>query len=208
MIGTTISISKQYLLAGRARSKLLQCASTEKNKDYDLRILVGHANLLDRLMDNIDSFTYNQRQQENGSLQYMSSDDDFDEEEYELHRQDSFSDSEGSISSDSEEEDDDEDEVGIPLECPVGYYGSTPSFSKSDHFVDSAWEEESSERGYVPLKLGSPTRYNNMGEEEEESDGGSEEEEDEEGLSTDENDTEQDLSMMPIILRKDMPISV
>ncbi|SCW03727.1 LAFE_0G16886g1_1 [Lachancea fermentati] len=49
------SISQQYVLANRARSKLLTCAAAGKKKDFDLRVLVGHANLLDRVMESIQS---------------------------------------------------------------------------------------------------------------------------------------------------------
>ncbi|GAV56212.1 hypothetical protein ZYGR_0BA01180 [Zygosaccharomyces rouxii] len=219
MIGTTVSISQQYLLAGKAKSKLLKCASTEKNKDYDLRILVGHANLLDRLMDNIDSFTYAQRQEEGGSLEYFSSDDEEEEDEEEdfdpedeLHLQESFSDSSSSSESEGEEEEEEEEEE-THIESPVGYYGSTPRYSQSVQFA-SPWEDGSGQREYVPLKLGSPGRYTNTGfgdeqedyEDDEDDDDDDEESEDE--LSTDGSDLEQDLSMMPMVLKTDMPISV
>lgn len=210
MIGTTVSISQQYLLAGKAKSKLLKCASTEKNKDYDLRILVGHANLLDRLMDNIDSFTYSQRQ-ESGAVEYVSSDDEEDEEEEEedsdredeLHAQESLSDeSSGTESEEEEEEEEDEKRV----ESPVGYYGSTPRHSQSVHFA-TIWEEESEQRGYVPLKLGCPDSYSNTGLSDEHGDY-EDDEESEDEVSTDGSDVEQDLSMMPMVIKTDMPISV
>ncbi|SCU81026.1 LAMI_0B04522g1_1 [Lachancea mirantina] len=47
------SISQQYILANRARSKLLACAATGKNREFELRVLVGHANLLDRVVESI-----------------------------------------------------------------------------------------------------------------------------------------------------------
>ncbi|AET41021.1 Ecm13p Ecym_7173 [Eremothecium cymbalariae DBVPG len=42
--------SEQYILANKARSKLLFAAQC-KGRDYDLRVLVGHANLLDRVTE-------------------------------------------------------------------------------------------------------------------------------------------------------------
>lgn len=211
MIGTTVSISQQYLLAGKARSKLLKCASTEKNKDYDLRILVGHANLLDRLMDNIDSFTYAQRREENGSLEYFSSDDEEEEDDEEgqdnsgqesdLRGQGSFS--EDSSSSESEGEGEEEEAL---VESPVGYYGCMPHYSQSADF-SSAWEKESSQQEYIPLKLGSPGRYTSTGmggEQGDYNDGG----ESEDDRSANESDEEQDLSLVPMFLKADMPISV
>lgn len=45
-----MSITQIYLLAYRARSKLSQEAA---QADYDLRLLVGNANMLDSLMINL-----------------------------------------------------------------------------------------------------------------------------------------------------------
>ncbi|KAM3162407.1 hypothetical protein ACU8KH_02649 [Lachancea thermotolerans] len=44
-----MSVSRQCLLAQKVRQKLIRCASPAKDTDIDLRLLVGHANLLDRL---------------------------------------------------------------------------------------------------------------------------------------------------------------
>lgn len=44
-----MSISQQYLLAEKARRKLIHCARAYRDSEVNLRILVGHANLLDRL---------------------------------------------------------------------------------------------------------------------------------------------------------------
>ncbi|SCU92997.1 LADA_0G00782g1_1 [Lachancea dasiensis] len=44
-----LSVSQRYVLADMAQRKLLGCALNKQNTDLDLRILVGHANLLDRL---------------------------------------------------------------------------------------------------------------------------------------------------------------
>ncbi|EDO18814.1 hypothetical protein Kpol_1028p90 [Vanderwaltozyma polyspora DSM 70294] len=59
-----------YLLINKVHSKLMSCTQRRKKqkKDFDLRVLVGHANLLDRLMDEYES---------SGSY-----DSDSDEDEY------------------------------------------------------------------------------------------------------------------------------
>ncbi|CAI4037200.1 hypothetical protein SMKI_02G0670 [Saccharomyces mikatae IFO 1815] len=56
MKSTTPSIEDQYVLASMARSKLAKCVSvTTRNKDYNLRVLVGHANLLDKITENVEA---------------------------------------------------------------------------------------------------------------------------------------------------------
>ncbi|CAI4247275.1 BGP_1a_G0001440.mRNA.1.CDS.1 [Saccharomyces cerevisiae] len=56
MNSTTPSIQDQYILASKVRSKLAKCVSvTTKNKDYNLRVLVGHANLLDKITENVET---------------------------------------------------------------------------------------------------------------------------------------------------------
>lgn len=52
-------LNMYYTYADIAQSKLIKCAHTDKEnnnntEDYELRKLVGHANLLDKIMDNID----------------------------------------------------------------------------------------------------------------------------------------------------------
>lgn len=197
MIGTTVSVSQQYLLASKARSKLLQCASTGKNKDYDLRILVGHANLLDKLMNSIDSFTYSQKQ-ENENAEYVSSDDEDDDEEEE-DGDGGYGDDYEYSGSESESDSDPEEEtiVDPPI---VEHYGCTPRYSQSVCFP-TIWEEKS-DKGYVPLKLRSPGGYSN------ESPKGDESEEEDDQESTDGSDVEQDLSMMKMTMGTDITISV
>lgn len=148
MIGTTVTVSQQYLLASKVRSKLLKCASTEKNKDYDLRVLVGHANLLDKLMDSIDTFTNAQRQ-EKGAVGYLSSDEEEEGDRSAREHDHTLSEESGS---DSEEEE--EDEVADTLAV---FYGSTPRYAQSEHF-STIWEEEE-QGGYVPLRLSQKEEY-------------------------------------------------
>ncbi|CAI4056130.1 hypothetical protein SUVZ_02G0710 [Saccharomyces uvarum] len=50
------AIEDQYALASTARSKLARCVNvTTRNKDYNLRVLVGHANLLDKITANVEA---------------------------------------------------------------------------------------------------------------------------------------------------------
>ncbi|CUS20861.1 LAQU0S01e16270g1_1 [Lachancea quebecensis] len=51
----TLSVTQRYTLASRARSKMMRCASQGKSQDLNLRVLVGHANLLDRVMESLHS---------------------------------------------------------------------------------------------------------------------------------------------------------
>lgn len=53
---TIMSLSQQYILASRAKRKLLSAANQSGGKDHELRVLVGHANLLDRLSESISKF--------------------------------------------------------------------------------------------------------------------------------------------------------
>ncbi|SCU79794.1 LAME_0B00386g1_1 [Lachancea meyersii CBS 8951] len=55
MLGFTqcTNTTERYALASKARSKLLSCAAQSKKKELNLRVLVGHANLLDRVMETI-----------------------------------------------------------------------------------------------------------------------------------------------------------
>ncbi|EJS44637.1 ecm13p [Saccharomyces arboricola H-6] len=56
MISAHSSIEDHYALASKARSKLAKCVSaTTRNKDYNLRVLVGHANLLDKITEHVEA---------------------------------------------------------------------------------------------------------------------------------------------------------
>ncbi|CCH46018.1 Replicase polyprotein [Wickerhamomyces ciferrii] len=64
-----MSISETYLLAGKARSKLNKEAA---KADPSIRVLVSHANMLDNLMEDIETYKEEQRtskiQQRNSSI--------------------------------------------------------------------------------------------------------------------------------------------
>ena len=80
-----LTMSQRYLLANKARTKLMQCVSSTKNRDYDLRVLVGHANLLDSVMDSIhnhDLETTSQPAQESYFSSDSESDSDEEDEDY------------------------------------------------------------------------------------------------------------------------------
>lgn len=139
---STASVSQQYLLASKARSKLMKCANSGKNKDYDLRVLVGHANMLDRLMENIERFNSKDTANMSGSygVEYISSDEDSDEENKVLSS-DSSSDDEvdDEYSSDSDYSDN-EEEVERRY-TPLGVMGSTHDSAVVTVTIDHCLED-------------------------------------------------------------------
>ncbi|CAI4044005.1 hypothetical protein SKDZ_10G3110 [Saccharomyces kudriavzevii ZP591] len=51
-----MTIPQQYLYISKIRSKLSECAlARHHHRELDLRKMVGHANLLDRILDEIDA---------------------------------------------------------------------------------------------------------------------------------------------------------
>ncbi|CCH61808.1 hypothetical protein TBLA_0F02690 [Henningerozyma blattae CBS 6284] len=87
----TLSMPQQFILASKARSKLIQAAEDSKYKEFDLRVLVGHANFLDKIMDNIDRFRESQSietsqslidQEEDSDEEDIDSDEDYDINQY------------------------------------------------------------------------------------------------------------------------------
>ncbi|CCD27327.1 uncharacterized protein NDAI_0K01360 [Naumovozyma dairenensis CBS 421] len=53
---TYSSIEKQKLLSDLSRNKLAHCVKVGSRKGFDLRRMVGNANLLDTLLNNIEQF--------------------------------------------------------------------------------------------------------------------------------------------------------
>ncbi|CAI4034513.1 hypothetical protein SMKI_10G3060 [Saccharomyces mikatae IFO 1815] len=50
-----MTIPQQYLYISKIRSKLSQCAlARHHHRELDLRKMVGHANLLDKILDEMD----------------------------------------------------------------------------------------------------------------------------------------------------------
>ncbi|KAL6946415.1 hypothetical protein ACO0RG_000567 [Hanseniaspora osmophila] len=136
-----LSLTEKYLLANKVRTKLFSCVqqnnsassksdnvtkSKTLNKkhgnavnrhrshgqvDFDLRVLVGHAMVLDRLMDNINQqVAYNEEryvERENTPVPAVSVPSSLrNEEKYEYYYSDSDSDSDNDS---TEEEDNDEE---------------------------------------------------------------------------------------------------
>lgn len=127
-----VTLGQQYLLASKARGKLELCAQVGKNKDHNLRVLVGHANLLDHLLSNIDKHRGKAAQRaEQGSVEYISSDDDFDEEQG--REIDSSSGTSDSSSSDYDSDEDEYDEAlhYTPLSLCDGNQGQLPVVAHS-----------------------------------------------------------------------------
>lgn len=131
------TLGQQYLLASKARGKLERCAQCGKNKDYYLRVLVGHANLLDRLLSGIDKYRGKAAQRaEECSVEYISSEDDFDEQCREFPSSSSASDSSSSDYESDEEDESDEALRYTPLSL-CGNQGQPPVVAiASDQLCD------------------------------------------------------------------------
>lgn len=91
-MATILSLSQQYMLASRAKGKLLAAANKNSGRDHDLRILVGHANLLDRLSSSVAKFDdivfrsssndYHYNEEEADDDEYSDSDSDEEQEDF------------------------------------------------------------------------------------------------------------------------------
>ncbi|KAL6950070.1 hypothetical protein ACO0QE_000740 [Hanseniaspora vineae] len=132
-----LSLTEKYLLANKVRSKLFSCVQDTKsdnvsksrtsnkrqgngtmsnnNIDFDLRVLVGHAMVLDRLMDDINHQVasneerYVERGRTPTATSAVSAPSSLrNEEKYEYYYSDSDSDSDGDGDSTEEEEEDDD----------------------------------------------------------------------------------------------------
>ncbi|QLG71451.1 hypothetical protein HG535_0B04930 [Zygotorulaspora mrakii] len=194
-MSATVSISQQYLLASKARAKLMRCAATDSNKDYNLRVLVGHANLLDRVMESVDS--YNTRITKSSMCQghsvrsrsdsghndgrtqvdYFSSDDDDDDY--------------SSSSSDSEYDDDD-DSSASDSDCREDEY----DFSQPPKYIHSS----SATRPQQPAVSVVTVTIDQCLDDKDYDDYNSDTDSDSEGSPISSN-MEQDLSMMPLTLQ-------
>lgn len=60
----TATLQRHTALAERVRAKLAACAHTGQRSGYDLRRMVGHANMLDDILDDIDRMTLLHKQQQ------------------------------------------------------------------------------------------------------------------------------------------------
>lgn len=107
----TMSITQTYFLAHKARAKLSKEAS---RADHDLRLLVGHANLLDGLMLELADAEREQESWFNNSVRSASSRPEEPHVEYEdtiieVPEEDDWD--SDSLSSDESESDDDEEDI-------------------------------------------------------------------------------------------------
>jgi len=128
-----MSLSQTYFVAASARSKLGREAS---RADHDLRLLVGHANLLDSLMVELADAEREQEAWFNQSIRKASKDDEPKHVRWidQVVEEDDFSDEEDSDNvseSDSDDESDFDDE-DLP-EAPLRRYVSpSPLFTTKD----------------------------------------------------------------------------
>ncbi|CCD24355.1 uncharacterized protein NDAI_0D00410 [Naumovozyma dairenensis CBS 421] len=73
---TYTSIQKQKRLLTLVEQKLSKCAKQGETKGYNLREMVGHANLLDQLLDNIQNFENFENHQRQHSYYYNNKNND------------------------------------------------------------------------------------------------------------------------------------
>ncbi|SCU84125.1 LANO_0C00496g1_1 [Lachancea nothofagi CBS 11611] len=152
--------TQRYALASQARTKLLSCAAQSKNTELNLRVLVGHANLLDRVMGTL--------QEPNAAGDDNESDEDVEESQIAEYESD---DEEGQFDDDSDSDNDyviEPQHVTFSLPAPpratVYEYnsdseeddGENDSDSDSDFYNDSASEPE---ENYATVKLHRPSHY-------------------------------------------------
>lgn len=145
-IKKNMSITQTYYLAHKARAKLSREAA---QPDHDLRLLVGHANLLDSLMIELADAEREQERWFNQSVRGATKTQDrrvqwadriaeegADEEDY---------DSDSSVSDDYDSDDEDIEMTTAPLR-PF-------SSSNKPQLVDDDMEEDDLEEDYAQLEL-------------------------------------------------------
>ncbi|SCW01115.1 LAFE_0D05402g1_1 [Lachancea fermentati] len=118
---------KRYALASQARTKLLGCTAQTKRPDLNLRVLVGHGNLMDKVMETLhEDEELNESDDEDRVERVLMASDDAYFGRCEPHvtfslplnpvhtvfEYDSDSDIEGDTEDDIEEEDDELDDFG------------------------------------------------------------------------------------------------
>ncbi|KAF3155776.1 hypothetical protein TWF788_005896 [Orbilia oligospora] len=151
-----MSITQTFYLAHKARSKL---SSEASKSDHDLRLLVGHANLLDRLMLHLQTAEREQDAWFNAMVRGNSTEEDesdimdtISEEDEEEHIGSLAEDYPASESSDDESEDDYELEsnhiVSVPRYPAYDYSKTVIDVDEVD--ADEDFEEE--EDGFYALR--------------------------------------------------------
>ena len=159
-----IALQKQHQLLNSARNKLMGCVNMEQqSKQYDLRKLVAHANLYDKLSSSIvlnnnmvrEQYLQSQQQQQlQAPILHEEADSDSDSD------WDSLSDS------DSDAETDTDSEYEYEYDCVFNDAASIPrSYSKLEHEhshvpmdMEMQLSPSVSHREYTSLHIDSPER--------------------------------------------------
>ncbi|KAK6346445.1 hypothetical protein TWF730_010767 [Orbilia blumenaviensis] len=151
-----MSITQTFYLAHKARGKL---SSEASKSDHDLRLLVGHANLLDRLMLHLQTAEREQDAWFNAMVRGNSTEDDesnlmdtISEEDEEEHI--------GSLAEDYPESDSSADDSEDDYEWESGHIVSTPRYPAYDYSktvidvdeVDADEDFEEEEDGFYALR--------------------------------------------------------
>lgn len=158
-----MSVTQTYYLAHKARAKLSREAA---QPDHNLRLLVGHANLLDSLMLDLADAEREQESWFNQSVrgaspkteerhvQWADSIPERTEEDWEADSSDSESDD----SVDEEEDDDIEMADAIPLTRVPSHHAYVPASPKLDT-MEADFEEDEEEEDYDALTLTRTTSH-------------------------------------------------
>lgn len=150
-------LQDNYKLAGMAKDKLNQCISprsshSKKSIEFNLREVVGHANLLDNVLTNIDNikFDYIKEQEyklhqrsndffrnntsnghsKNHQLYYTASYDEEEEEQEEKHDENNYIADSHQFDSDNRLDEDDVNDDSFTLYHPIPIFNSV---SRSAH---------------------------------------------------------------------------
>lgn len=118
-------LQDQYALASKARTKLMRCAKDAQraNREYNLRVLVGHANLLDKITENVERINLLKRQSPQPQ----------EEEEEDLHLSRQFSSEQVELPSQQHQE---------SAHNADYYYYSSDSESEEESEDDSEYDSE------------------------------------------------------------------
>ncbi|KAK1458474.1 hypothetical protein CCUS01_09340 [Colletotrichum cuscutae] len=152
-----MSITQTYYLAHKARAKL---SSEAARADHDLRLLVGHANLLDSLMLELADAEREQESWFNQSVRGATKDrhiqwaDSIAEDSEDLYEDDSDDSDDSSVSSDDDyEEDDIEMADTVSLRRMPSAAPASPRTSTIEVSEDYDMEEDDLEEDYAQLEL-------------------------------------------------------
>jgi hypothetical protein len=172
-----MSVTQTYYLAHKARAKL---SAEAARADHDLRLLVGHANLLDSLMleladaereqeswfnQSVRGATEERAEKKDRHIQWADAIVEDPEEDWHADDADSYSDSSDS-SSEYDSEDDDEDvdmaDVVSLRRLPSAKPASGPllAVAEDEYSDDDDMEEDDLEEDYAQLELVRTSSHN------------------------------------------------